>query len=178
HLLEVRHQPALVDRVAREPAAQMVVDAALTDAVEAELDQVEEGRLAAALAAAPEQFENRGLRKLRRALEPAVGAVDQAGESAGDAVQLGSADHDLALWPRAFGKPSDQRAPALIDAIRLLPEDARDLAQHVGEGGPAVARGLREIGAAPHRLARPRAKHRQRPTALLADEVQRRHVDL
>ena len=34
HLLEVRHQPALVDRVAREAAAEVIVDAALADVVE------------------------------------------------------------------------------------------------------------------------------------------------
>ena len=34
HLLEMRHQPALVDRIAREAAAEMIVDAALADALE------------------------------------------------------------------------------------------------------------------------------------------------
>ena len=41
HFLEVRHQPALVDRVAREAAAEMVVDAALADMVEGDLDRGE-----------------------------------------------------------------------------------------------------------------------------------------
>ena len=34
HFLEMRHQPALVDRVAREAAAEMIVNAAFADVVE------------------------------------------------------------------------------------------------------------------------------------------------
>ena len=41
HLLEMRHQPALVDAVAREAAAEMIVDAALGDVSQRELDRRE-----------------------------------------------------------------------------------------------------------------------------------------
>ena len=40
HLLEVRDEPALVDRVAREAAAEVIVDAALADVGERGVDGV------------------------------------------------------------------------------------------------------------------------------------------
>ena len=46
------------------------------------------------------------------------------------------------------------------------------------EGGPAVARLGRKIGAAPERRAIRRDEHGERPAALLSHAVQRRHVDV
>ncbi len=57
HLLEMRHEPAFVDRIAREAAAEMIVDAALADMVERNLDGGEIARLAGAQARSPQQFE-------------------------------------------------------------------------------------------------------------------------
>ena len=66
----------------------------------------------------------------------------------------------------------------LLDLVRLLAEQPRHFAQHVGESRPAEAALLRKIRAAPHRLAVRREKHGQRPAALLAQQMQRVHVDL
>ena len=41
HLLEMRHEPALIDAVAREAAAEMIVDAALRDMGERQVDRLE-----------------------------------------------------------------------------------------------------------------------------------------
>ncbi len=57
HLLEVRHQPALVDRIAREAAAEMIVDAALAHALKRMLHRFEEPDVAAAHAGAPQHFQ-------------------------------------------------------------------------------------------------------------------------
>ena len=78
----------------------------------------------------------------------------------------------------ASGKPLHQRRAVMLDLLRLLAEQPRDLAQHVDEGRFAVARRVRKIRAAPDRLAVGREKHGQRPAALLAEMMQRRHVDL
>src|SRR4029079_1272255 len=48
HFLEMRHQPALVDRIARETAAEVVVNAALADALQRVFDQLEKPFVAAA----------------------------------------------------------------------------------------------------------------------------------
>src|SRR5665811_2324493 len=46
HLLEMRHQPALVHRVARKAAAEVIVNAALTHAIQRMLDRLEKARIA------------------------------------------------------------------------------------------------------------------------------------
>ena len=84
----------------------------------------------------------------------------------------------LALGAGALGQTRHQRAAVLLDALWVLAEDALDLAQEIDEGRFAVARGLGEIGAAPERLAIGREKHGERPAAVLAEVMQRRHVDL
>ena len=96
--------------------------------------------VAGALPGAPEEFEHHRLREFRRPAHAAVDGIDHAGELLRRAVELALADHDLALRPRGLGKPRHQRGAVLLDALGLLAEDARDVAQHVDEGGPAVAR--------------------------------------
>ena len=41
HFLEMRHEPPVVDRIARKAAAEMIVDAAFTDPIERAFDDVE-----------------------------------------------------------------------------------------------------------------------------------------
>ena len=118
------------------------------------------------------------MRKFRRAAQPPVRRVDRARNPARHAIELGEPDHDLALGPRLLGKPRHQRIAVLADAIRLFAEQPRKLAQHIGERRAAVARFLWKVRAAPNRLARGRQEHRERPAALLAEEMQRVHVDL
>src|SRR5690606_22878551 len=92
HLLEMRHEPALVDGVAREAAAEVVIDAALGHARERELHGVEIALIAGALAGPPEEFENGRLREFRRAAHAAVFAVEQAEEARGKLVELRPSD--------------------------------------------------------------------------------------
>ena len=65
-----------------------------------------------------------------------------------------------------------------LDFFRLVADDAGDLFQYGDEAGSAEALGLREVSAAPERLALWGQEHRQRPAALLAEGVERGHVDL
>ena len=88
HLLEMRHQPALVDRVAREAAAEMIVDAALADALERDLDRREVALLAGALPRPPQEFEQHAVREFRRAADAAMHGIDQAAELLRGAVEL------------------------------------------------------------------------------------------
>ena len=178
HLLEMRHQPALVDRVAREAAAEMVVDAALAHMGEGELDELEEARLVAPLPGAPQKLEHRALRKFRRAAEPTIDVIEGATDRGRGGVELVRADHHLAGGPRLRGERLHQRIAIVRDALRLVAEEPRDLLHDVDEPRPAVARDLRKIRAAPHRLAVGREKHGERPAALLAERMKCRHVDL
>ena len=97
---------------------------------------------------------------------------------AGCAVEIGCGDHDAPFGPRALREARHQRAAVLLHALRVLAEDALDLAQEVDEGGFSIARGLGKVGAAPEWLAVGGEKHRERPTAVFAEMMQCRHVDL
>ena len=74
-------------------------------------------------------------------------------------------------------EPVFQRVGVLPHLALLVAIDARDLLQHLGEGRAAVARLFRKVGAAPERLCVGGEEHGERPAALLAELVQRRHVD-
>ena len=134
--------------------------------------------MGAAQAGAPEKLEQRRLREFRRAARAAVDRIDQAAELQRGVVELGGADDRPAFRPRRRGEPRHQRCAVLLDLLRLFAEHPRHFAQHVDESGPAVARRLRKVGAAPDRLGVVGEKHRQRPAALLAEMMQGGHVDL
>ncbi len=71
----------------------------------------------------------------------------------------------------------DEQAGVVGDLVGLLAIDAGDLAQHLGEAGPAVAGRRREVGAAPERPCVAVEEHGERPAALLAQRMQGAHVD-
>ena len=114
HLLEMRHQPALVDRIAGKPAAEMIVDAALADALERDLDRGEVALLAGALPCPPQKFEHHAIGKFRRAADAAMHGIDQAAEPLRGAWSSCVApDDDLAL------RRSPSRRAAAISALRF-----------------------------------------------------------
>ena len=80
HLLEVGHQPHRVHGIAREPPADLVVDAAPGHARKGMADHLEHGGGAGACPHAQQEVERHGLRKLGRAAKAAVAAVVLAGE--------------------------------------------------------------------------------------------------
>src|SRR6516162_6614708 len=162
----MRHQPALVDRIAREAAAEMIVDAALADAGEREFDRTEIAPVVQAPPGAPQELEHRRLWEFRRSAHAAVDRIDHAGYLTGRAVEFGRGDHHASFGTRACREARHQRAAVLLHALRVLAENALNLAQQVDEGGLSIARGLRKIGAAPERLAVGGKKHRERPTAV------------
>ena len=88
------------------------------------------------------------------------------------------ADGHLAGRPRLVGQPRQQRLAVLLDLGRFLAKQPRHFTQDIDKRRPAETRILRKIRAAPHRLAFGREKHGQRPAALLAQQMQRVHVNL
>ena len=63
----MRHQPLGVDGVAREAAADMIVDPAVGDVIEGAGDGVEIGLVAGPDIGPPDELEDGGLREFRRA---------------------------------------------------------------------------------------------------------------
>ena len=58
HLLEMRNEPALVDRIPREAASEMIVDAALANASERKFHRRETSIVVRALARTPQKFQH------------------------------------------------------------------------------------------------------------------------
>ena len=177
HLLEVRHQPALVGRVAGKAAAEVVVDAALADVGERVVDGVPGGLVAVTDGAAPQQPEEAPLRELGRAGKPAVMRVDGGDHAPRQVGQERIVDGRAGARRVAGGKRLEQQLSVVADLVGFFGVDARHLFQDLGEAGPAVARGGRKIRAAPERARLAVEEHGQRPAALLAQIVQRAHVD-
>ena len=129
HLLEMRHQPALVDRIARKAAAEMVVDAALAHALEAECSTVSKKRASPVrMPARQSMFQNGRLRKLGRPAQAAVDGIEHIADLLRGAVELVEADGHFAGRPRLVGEPRQQRYAVLLDLLRLLAEQPRHFA--------------------------------------------------
>src|SRR5581483_11499407 len=72
HLFEVRDQPALVDGVAGEAAAKMIVNAAFAHTRETVLDCFEKAYVVGPQTGAPEHFQDGRLRKFRSTTQAAI----------------------------------------------------------------------------------------------------------
>src|SRR5262245_54022173 len=115
----MRREPALVDGIARETAAEMVVDAALAHARERELDRPEIAPIVRALPRAPEKFEHGRLGEFRRTAHAAVHRIDHAGDLTGGAIEFRRPDHRAPCGPGALREARHQRAAVLLDAFRI-----------------------------------------------------------
>jgi hypothetical protein len=78
--------------------------------------------------------------------------------------------------PRPCGRARRAARDVLHHLAVLRPVGGGDPLQDLAEGGAAVARLRREVGAAPEGLASRRQEHGQRPAAPFAEQVQRVHV--
>src|SRR5271170_7557363 len=117
----------------------MIVDAALADMIERDLDGGEVARLAGAQSAAPEQLEQSNLRKFWSAACAAIDRIDNAAELASGAVEGRKADGRAEVSACGDGKLLHQCGAVLLDLARLVAEQPRDFTQHVDEGRLAVA---------------------------------------
>ena len=173
----MRREPMAIDRIAREAAAQMIVDAALRDMVERDDDRVLQGGGLEPLPAAPEQGEDRHLREFGRVADPALDAVDLLDETERRLID------ERERHARAAGRLGEtrergrERGDVLRDLRALVAIGLGDGLEHVGKAGPAEPRRRREIGPAPERLGVGREEHGERPAALLAHRMDRLHVD-
>ena len=172
HLLEVRHEPALVHRVAVEAAADEVVHSAGGHRVERRHRQL-------GLASAQQQLERRGRRELRRArAEPAPLRVVQLAEPPhrGEQQRLGQR---LRRRRRRRGLPQsvDEHLGPLRHLRAALAVELRDRDQHLRERRQPVPRRRREVRAAEERLALGREEDGQRPAAAAGQRDHRVHVD-
>src|SRR5262245_1074377 len=168
----MRHEPALIDRIAREATTEMIVDTALANASERELHRRETAGVVRAFARAPQKFQHHRLRKFRRAAYAAVDRVDDAQELISGAIEVGCGNYDATLGPRAGHQPCHKRAAVLLHAFGVLAEHALDLAQEVDERRLPVTGRIGKVSAAPERLSVRGEEHRQRPAPVFTEVMQ------
>ena len=177
HLLEVRHQPPAVDRVAVEAAAEEVVHAAGGHGVEGLRDH-RKRLVVAAKVLAQEELQRGRRRELRRAAEASPLGVELPAQRTGGVAEQ-------ALGQRVGRGPHLARGLDRIDELpgrgrrrgAALAIEIRDRREHVGERRHPVARLRREVRAAEERLALRGQKDRHRPAAVPGQRHDRVHVE-
>ena len=181
HLLEVRDHPFAVHRVAAEPAPEMVVDPAEGHPREGVHAHVQVARVAVAAEAA---LDVRGMRKLRRAPEPAVAGVEGAAEARHRPLQgLGAEGGGAAAASPARLRAGEGLAQRLVLLRHVAPvggEEVHDAMEQIAERGETVARRRREVGPAEEGgQVVGGQEHRERPAAGAArEQLVRDLVDL
>ena len=179
HFFKVRHEPAIIRRIARIAAAEMIVDAALRHMLQREAHAGPVGRFPEPSARAPQKFEDRRVGKFRRALEAAIDAIHRLQQMRRNLVRKRQRKLARAGAMRiGLRQPRANGLDIFRDAVRLGAERVLHRAKHADEGRAAVLVLLRKICPAPERLACRRKEHRHRPAAALAERVQRRHIDM
>ncbi len=176
----MRDLPGGIHAVAREAAAELVVDAAAGHVAQRRDRHVERALVAERGAAAQQQLDRVGMRELRRAREPAVLRVVRLGELRGGRVERRArrARGRGALRLHAPERLCEALA-LLADLARVLVVEAPDPLQEVGEARHAVARLAREVRAAEEGELVGGEEHRERPAAApLREHRLRRLVDL
>ncbi len=180
HLLEVRDEPGGVRRVAVESAPELVVDPARRHRREAAEGHVERLCVARRRVAAEEELDGHRLGELRRAAPAAVVAVER-GDDAG-----GGRGQDLR--GREPGRPGrrpdalrlderlDEPETGPLDLGALRRPRLADAVEHLAERRHAVARGVREVGAAEERASLGGQEQAHRPAALARHRLDRPHV--
>ena len=167
HLLEVRHDPALVHRVAVEPAAHMIANPAPRHRGEGLLYHFAHPVLAGVVPAGEQESDPRGVRKLRSGPEAAIPDIEQPCHVGGRPVEDGGRDGAALRLVERLGDVASDRLGAFGDLVALLPIKARHLPQHRDEPGPPVGIVFGwEVRPAKEHFALGREERRERPASL------------
>ncbi len=182
HLLEVRHRPRLVHRVAREAAAQLVVDPAAGHRLRGRLHHLQ-GRLGPRTGVvAQQEFQRHGRRELGRATESAVHGVEVAGQREQRVRQvLRARRHRFPLGQRRGERPrgqvGDDPPGDLAHLVPAVRPGAPHALEDLREGRHPVARFGREVRPEVERLALGRQEDGHRPATLPGGGLHGLHVD-
>ena len=195
HLLEVRHAPLAIDGVAREAAAQVIVDAAGGHALALQQERLARRGAERQAPGPPQEIVARRRRELGSGAEAALVRVAHLRQGPPGADQQGLVERDpgrpavtgAAVGQRLLGRapgvlvevaePLEHRAGVVPDLLALVAPDSRHGLEHPREPRPAVLVLGRKVGAQVERRALGIAERAERPAAALAGHVDRVHVD-
>ncbi len=178
HLLEVRHEPALVDGIAMEAAPDVVVHPAGRHAVARERHGIEQLPPTRLHVLAQEELDGLGVRKFGRPPKPAVRAIDVTEQ------RLGGSRRQRRIQRRGRRRgvdPIDARHQVMggpIDLGAAITVRVRHGSQHARKSRHPVAVDRREVGAAVERPPIGREKRREGPAASPDQELHRLHIDV
>ena len=179
HLLEVRDQPARVDRVAMKPAADLVVDASVGHAAAGEHDRIEKVLALRHTPLPEEELEGAGVGKLGSAAEATVQGVDVTQQAFRCPPRQRRIERDVGrrglLGPLHAGYQLRDR---LGHVVRLVVERARHRLEDARKRRHAVPIDGREVGAAMEGTPVGRQEDGERPAAAADHELHRPHVDV
>ena len=178
HLLEVRHAPVGVDRIAVKTAADVVAHAAERHRLQRLRHH--EGRRVVARARGLAQQEQQlaRTRKLRRVAKPAARLVERLRKLRDTLLQRIRVGHVSARRHRS--QPPDLLGEIFSRQLHfraLLLPHPDDLAKDLGKSRPSPSRVGRKVGAAVKRLEIGRQPHAHRPAARSRRRLHERHVD-
>jgi len=168
HLLEVRHQPLPVHRIAMEAAADLIVHAAAGHLGQGEVGHVLRLHDARALPVAQEEFPVHGLGKLGRAPRASLPRVELARQSL-----VGRAPEPLAL-----AHLLEELLARLHHVAPPRPVGLGHSLEQTGKGGHAVAILGGKVGAAVEGHAVRSEEDGHRPAAVPGHGLDGLHVDL
>ena len=178
HLLEVRHEPVRIHAVAREAAADLIVDPSARHAPEGVRHDVQCLGLTGARPLPQREVERHRRRELGRAAEAAEPRLElraQRRHRAREQVLVERARHACALRARRVQLAHRRRGPrdvllAVVPGVGHAGEDAAEARHPL----PVVGR---EVRASVERLALGGEEHRHRPAAVSRHRLRRLHVD-
>ena len=168
HLLEVRDLPLPVDGVAAESSADVVEDPAFGHAAQGVRRHPQRvGVRFGAVSRAQQPGDRLCVGKLRRRAKTAEVRVEGPGEPAAQGGKgLGAGRFSGRLRRRQASEHLDEPLTLCAHLVAPLGIVARDAGQQLAEGRQAVARRVREVGAAEERApVLGIEKHRERPAA-------------
>ena len=180
HLLEVRHEPEVVGRVTREPATELIVNAARGHRVERRRDH--RARLVGVVAEVrtAQEVDRHCLREFRCATEPAVARLELRSDRGVRAIE----DAGIELVVAARVAPQHvfgQRVGELLALRRYfvspVAPSLRHRFAHAPERRHAVAIGVGEVRARIERTTFRRAPDAHWPSAPPGQCLHRLHVD-
>ena len=173
----MRGQPNLVGGIAREPAAQVIVDAALADIIQGQCHRPAERGPVMALVGLPQKLKRRRLGKLGRPLGAAANRIDVLEYNRRGLVQPVHGQPAPAFRNSLLGQLPAESGGVFQDLGIFGAEGFGDAFQEIGKTRTAITGRRGKIRAAPKRLGVGRQEHGQRPTPVLPHHAQRRLVN-
>src|SRR5579872_6047636 len=174
----MRHEPALIYRIAVKAAAQLIVHAAFGHLAERDRHHVECFLVARAGIVAQQEIMHRRARKFWRAAEPAQLRIEHPAECMKGMICYSRIKRGIAGGDSRLPlKLAENLIAGFDNTVAVLSPGARDMFEYRAESRPVVPIVRREISAAEKRFSIRRKPDRHRPAAAPGCGLHEHHID-